>query len=130
MTFGLTLQAVQRSGEEASLERSVAATPQPRPTDTQLGQHDLSDTQAALKHAMQQLEKLTESNNEMKELHEKLEQQSQAIHSMQDRFKAVEAEKAQEHEQTISRYGRPDTDCELKLHQVRHAHSSRLKAVY
>lgn len=82
-----------------------------RTTDSQLGQRQLSETQAALRHAMQQLEELTESNHEMRGLHEKLEQQSQAIHNMQERFEAVEAEKAQEHEQALSRSGQPDMRC-------------------
>lgn len=58
---------------------------------------------------MQQLEELTESDTEMKNVHAKLEQQSQALQTMQETFEAVEAEKAEEHEQALSRSGQPDT---------------------
>lgn len=57
---------------------------------------------------MQQLEELTESDTEMRNVHAKLEQQSQALQTMQETFEAVEAEKAEEHEQALSRSDQPD----------------------
>lgn len=111
LTLTLTLQAVHKAECGVSLESSEAGASERRTTDSQLGQRQLSDTQAALRHALQQLEELTESNNEMRGLHEKLEQQSQAIHNMQERFQAVEAEKAQEHEQALGRSGQSDICC-------------------
>ena len=90
------------------MSNSVAATTQQSAEGGRL-----SDTQAALRHAMQQLEELTGSNSEMRNVHAKLEQQSQALQTMQETFEAVEAEKAEEHEQALSRSGQPDMLCGL-----------------
>ena len=82
------------------MSSSAAAT-----TQQSAEKEQLSDTQAALRHAMQQLEELTGSDREMRNVHAKLEQQSQALQTMQESFEAVEAEKAEEHEQALSRSG-------------------------
>ena len=107
LTFG-PLQVKHRSQDEISIGSSATATAQ---QSAEQGQ--LSDTQAALMHAMQQLEELTESDSEMRNVHAKLEQQSQALQTMQESFEAVEAEKAEEHEQALSRSGQSDMHCAL-----------------
>lgn len=74
---------------------------------------------------MQQLEELT-ADSEIRDVHAKLEQQSQALQTMQESFEAVEAEKAQEHEQTLRRSGQPDMHCALTgpaCHTATHTHT-------
>ena len=83
-----------------------------------MDQNELSDVQAALRHALQQLEALTGSGDDMRDVHAKLEQQSQALQSMQETFDAVEAEKAQEHEQTLTRCVIRDPTLQVQLKQV------------
>ena len=101
LTFG-PVQVKHKSKGETSKQISTAATSQQCTEESQSGQCQLSDTEAALRHAMQQLEELT-ADSEMRDVHAKLEQQSQALQTMQESFEAVEAEKAEEHEQTLSR---------------------------
>lgn len=86
--------------------RSPAPTYQTR-AEISPEQQQLSDTQAALQQALQQLEELAGSSNDMQDVHAKLEQQSKALQTMQETFD-VQAEKAQEHQQSLCRSGRCD----------------------
>ena len=67
------------------------------------GSNKLSSTQAALRHAVQQLDELTGSEDQMQHVCAQLEQQKQALQSMQKSIDESEAEKARDHEQTLSR---------------------------
>jgi len=69
--------------------------------DSELDQ--LSHTQAALKHAMQQLDVLTSSDDDMHNVRTQLKQQTQALQSMQESIATAEEEKARDHEQALSR---------------------------
>ena len=100
-TFG-PLQ-ISQWPDTAKLRDSTAVAAQQGSGEPASQQSQLSDTQAALRHALQQLDALTDSSNDMRDVHAKLEQQSQALQTMQETFDAVETEKAQEHEQTLSR---------------------------
>ncbi len=66
-------------------------------------QSQLSNTQAALRHAVQQLDELAGSSNDIQEVRAQLEQQTQALQSMEETIATAEADKAREHEQTLSR---------------------------
>lgn len=94
---------ISQSSVVANSKDSAAVAAQQATEEPASQQSQLSETQAALKHALQQLEALTDSNHDMRDVHAKLEEQSQALQSMQETFDAVETEKVQEHEQTLSR---------------------------
>ena len=63
----------------------------------------LLHTKAALKQAMQQLDMLTSSDDDMHDVRTQLKQQTQALQSMQESIATAEEEKARDHEQALSR---------------------------
>ena len=81
----------------------------------------LSSTQAALRHAVEQLDELAGSDDQMQHVRAQLEQQTEALLVMQRSLDESEAEKAREHEQTLSRSVPHDT-CALGLSRCRMVH--------
>jgi small-conductance mechanosensitive channel len=78
----------------------------------------LSHTQAALKQAMQQLDVLTSSDDDMHNVRTQLKQQTQALQSMQESIATAEEEKARDHEQALSRSISDHTHGELPSCQI------------
>ena len=72
-------------------------------TDQHTESSALSSTQAALRHAVEQLDELAGSDDQMQHVRAQLEQQTEALQTMQRSLDESEAEKAREHQQTLSR---------------------------
>ena len=90
-------QKVAKSGVDA--EDTAEHTIQERGSELD----QLLHTQAALKQAMQQLDMLTSSDDDMHNVRTQLKQQTQALQSMQESIATAEEEKARDHEQALSR---------------------------
>lgn len=97
------LQVSSVSEGPASLEEDTEDAARQTSQEHRTEEDELSHTQAALRHAVQQLEELTGSDDDMHDVHAQLKQQTQALHSMQESFASFEEEKAREHEQTLNR---------------------------
>ena len=103
-------QKVAKAGVDA--EDSAEHTSQEHSSELD----QLSHTQAALKQAMQQLDVLTSSDDDMHNVRTQLKQQTQALQSMQESIATAEEEKAREHEQALSRSISDHTHGRGRLH--------------
>lgn len=101
--FAYILQVSSVSEGPASLEEDTEDAARQASQEHRTEEDELSHTQAALRHAVQQLEELTGSDDDIHDVHAQLKQQTQALHSMQESFASFEEEKAREHEQTLNR---------------------------
>lgn len=100
------MHALQGSGTSQKLGKSGVDTEDTAEHPSQeLGSelNQLSHTQAALKQAMQQLDVLTSSDDDLLNVRTQLKQQTQALQSMQESIATAEEEKARDHEQALSR---------------------------
>ncbi len=99
--FEHALQGSDSSQKVAGVDAEGSAGHTSQEHGSELDQ--LSHTQAALKQAMQQLDVLTSSDDDMHSVRTQLQQQTQALQSMQESIATAEEEKARDREQALSR---------------------------